>query len=170
MKNYIRTTVITAVIFLAGILLFAVMTSGSITQDSSRETISALNDIARTAEENRTELDVLDGCGYSNGFVILDMTDNVLYSNTSAEERLTVETAIQKRYPYQYLRDESGVWGCVIIPDDGLDGYRSLRYKFISGMAVCAVLILFGMFGFGVYLDRKVITPFKKMQSGRGQA
>ncbi len=169
MKNYIRTTVITAVIFLAGILLFAVMTSGSITQDSSRETISALNDIARTAEENRTELDVLDGCGYSNGFVILDMTDNVLYSNTSAEERLTVETAIQKRYPYQYLRDESGVWGCVIIPDDGLDGYRSLRYKFISGMAVCAVLILFGMFGFGVYLDRKVITPFKKMQSFAGR-
>ena len=59
MKSYIRITVLTAVIFLAGIILFAVLTSGTVTQDTSRKTITALNDIARTAETHRTELDTL---------------------------------------------------------------------------------------------------------------
>ncbi|MBR1724286.1 MAG: HAMP domain-containing histidine kinase, partial [Ruminococcus sp.] len=101
--------------------------------------------------------------------VILDMTDNVLYSNAAAEDKLTVETAIQKRYPYQYLRDDSGVWGCVIMLDDGLDGYRTLRLRFIEGMSVGGLLILLGMVGFGVYLNRNVITPFRKMQAFAGR-
>lgn len=169
MKSYIRITVLTAVVFLAGIIIFAVLTSGTITQDTSRRTIIALNDIARTAEVNRSELHTLDTCGYSGDFVILDMTDNVLYSNTDVEEKLTVEKAVQKRCPYRYLKDESGVWGCVIILDDGLDGYRTLRLRFIAGMSIGGLLILLGMIGFGIYLDRNVITPFKKMQDFAGK-
>ena len=164
MKSYIRATVITAAIFLVGIMLFAVLTAGTVTQDTSRSTITAMNDIARTACEHRTELDSLDAVGYDGGFVILDMVDNVLYSNTAVNDRLTVEKAIQKRYPYQYLQDESGVWGCVIMTDDGLDRYRALRYRLITGMCIGAALILLAMAGFGAYLDRNVITPFRKMQ------
>ena len=169
MKSYIRITVLTAVIFIAGIILFTVLTAGSVTQDTSRKTITALNDIARTAEAERSELDTLSNMGYDSSFVILDMTDNVLYSNTDAEEKLTVEKAVQKRYPYRYLKDESGVWGCVIILDDGLDGYRTLRLRFIAGMSIGSLLILLGMIGFGIYLDRNVITPFKKMQDFAGK-
>ncbi|MBQ4310297.1 MAG: HAMP domain-containing histidine kinase, partial [Oscillospiraceae bacterium] len=169
MKSYIRITVLTAVIFIAGIILFTVLTAGSVTQDTSRKTITALNDIARTAEAERSELDTLSNMGYDSSFVILDMTDNMLYSNTDAEEKLTVEKAVQKRYPYRYLKDESGVWGCVIILDDGLDGYRTLRLRFIAGMSIGGMLILLGMIGFGIYLDRNVITPFKKMQDFAGK-
>ena len=169
MKSYIRITVLTAVIFLVGILLFAVLTSKTVTQDTSRKTITALNDIARTAETHRTELDTLGNMGYDGSFVILDMTDNVLYSNTAVNDKLTVETAIQKRYPYQYLKDDSGIWGCVIMIDDGLDGYRMLRYRFIIGMAIGGLIILLGMIGFGIYLNRNVITPFRKMQSFAGK-
>ena len=165
MKSYIRITVLTAVIFLVGIILLAVLTSKTVTQDTSRQTITALNDIARTAEAHRSELDILSGNNYNGDFVILDMTDNVLYSNTDEKDKLTVEKAIQKRYPYQYLKDDSGVWGCVIMTDDGLDGYRMLRLRFIAGMSVGGVIILLGMVGFGVYLNRNVITPFKRMQS-----
>ena len=169
MKSYIRITVLTAVIFLVGILLFAVMTSKTVTQDTSRQTITTLNDIARTAETHRTELDTLGNMGYDGDFVILDMTDNVLYSNTTANNKLTVETAIQKRYPYQYLKDDSGIWGCVIMIDDGLEGYRTLRLRFIIGMSMVGLIVLFGMIGFGVYLNRNVITPFRKMQSFAGK-
>ena len=164
MKSYIRITSLTAVIFLAGIILFAVLTSKTVTQDTSRQTITALNDIARTAEIHRTELDSLDAVGYDGDFVILDMTDNVLYSNAPVNDKLTVEKAIQRRYPYQYLKDDSGVWGCVIMIEDGLDGYRMLRLRFIAGMSIGGLVILFGMIGFGIYLNRNVITPFRKMQ------
>ena len=169
MKSYIRITVLTAVIFLAGIILFAVLTPQTLTQDNSRQTITTLNDIARTAETHRTELDTLGNMGYDGSFVILDMTDNVLYSNTTVNDKLTVETAIQKRYPYQYLKDDSGIWGCVIMIDDGLDGYRMLRLCFIIGMSMVGLIILLGMIGFGVYLNRNVITPFRKMQSFAGK-
>ncbi|MBE6872824.1 MAG: HAMP domain-containing histidine kinase [Ruminococcus albus] len=169
MKSYIRITVLTAMIFLVGIILLAVLTSKTVTQDTSRQTITALNDIARTAEAHRSELDILSGNNYNGDFVILDMTDNVLYSNTDEKDKLTVEKAIQKRYPYQYLKDDSGVWGCVIMTDDGLDGYRMLRLRFIAGMSVGGVIILLGMVGFGVYLNRNVITPFKRMQSFAGK-
>ena len=169
MKSYIRITVLTAVIFLVGILLFAVLTSGTITQDTSRQTITALNDIARTAETHHTELDTFGNMGYDGNFVILDMTDNVLYSNAPVNDKLTVEKAIQKRYPYQYLKDDSGIWGCVIMIEDGLDGYRMLRLRFIAGMSIGGLIILLGMIGFGVYLNRNVITPFRKMQSFAGK-
>ena len=164
MKSYIRITALTAVIFLAGIILFAVLTSKTVTQDTSRQTITALNDIARTAEIHRTELDSLDAVGYDGDFVILDMTDNVLYSKAPVNDKLTLEKAIQRRYPYQYLKDDSGVWGCVIMIEDGLDGYRMLRLRFIAGMSIGGLIILFGMIGFGIYLNRNVITPFRKMQ------
>ena len=45
MKSYIRITVLTAVVFLAGIILFAVLTSDTVTQDTSRRAITALNDM-----------------------------------------------------------------------------------------------------------------------------
>jgi len=169
MKSYIRITVLTAVLFLVGIILFAVLTSRTVTQDTSRQTITALNDIARTAETHRTELDTLGNMGYDDDFVILDMTDNMLYSNAPVNDKLTVETAIQKRYPYQYLRDDCGVWGCVIMIDDGLDGYRILRLRFIAGMSAGGLIILLGMIGFGIYLNRNVITPFQKMQDFAGK-
>ncbi|MCR4646576.1 MAG: hypothetical protein K5695_14410, partial [Oscillospiraceae bacterium] len=167
MKSYIRITVLTAVLFLVSILLFAVLTSKTVT--TSRQTITALNDIARTAEIHRTELDTLGNMRYDGSFVILNMTDHVLYSNTAVYDRLTVEQAMQKRYPYQYLKDDSGVWGCVIMIEDGLDGYRMLRLRFIAGMSIGGLIILLGMIGFGVYLNRNVITPFRKMQSFAGK-
>ena len=167
MKSYIRITVLTAVMVLVGIILFAVLTSGTVT--TSRLTITALNDIARTAETHRSALDTLSDADYNSDFVILDLTDNVLYSSIAVQDQLTVEKAIQKRYPYQYLKDESGVWGCVIVLDDGLEGYRMLRYRFIIGMSIGGLIILLGMLGFGVYLNRNVITPFRNMQSFAGK-
>lgn len=175
MKSYIRITVLTAVLFLAGIIFFAVFTSGNVTQDTSRKTITALNDITCIAEAHRSELGtptkVFDNHS-GDDFVILDMTDNILFSSPSADlsgEKFSVEKAIQKRYPYQYLKDDCGVWGCVIMLDDVLDGYRTLRYRFVLGMGTGGMVILLGLVGFGIYLNRNVITPFRKMQIFAGR-
>ena len=176
MKKYIRMTVITAAVFLTGIVFLILMTSGTYTPGISRDKITELNDIARTAEEYRSELSVLDGKDYGVGFVILDNTDNVLYASTgrdartaSSAEKLSVETAMRKRYPYQYLKDSSGVWGCVIMLDDGMDGYRALRNRFITGTGIGGLLLLSGMIGFGIYINRNIIAPFGKMKDFAGR-
>lgn len=172
MKKYIRMIIITAAVFLAGIIFLTVMTSGTYTPVTSREKITALNDIARTAEEYRSELSVLDGKEYGVGFVILDLTDNLLYARTAdgiKDEKLSVETAIRRRYPYQYLKDSGGVWGCVIMLDDGMDGYRTLRNRFIVGTGIVCLLLLLGMTGFGIYISRNIIVPFGKMKDFAGR-
>lgn len=176
MKSYVRMTAAAAVMFLAGIIILAVMTSGRSKPAVSREKMTALNDIARTAEAHRPELGMpsklFDDINTRVDFVILDMTDNVLYSHTLGDlssERLSAETAMQRRYPYRYLTDESGVWGCVILLDDGLEGYRTLRLRLIAGMTVGGLLILLGLVGFGRYLSRNVVKPFRKMQAFAGR-
>ena len=167
MKRYLMLLLSVALLFLAAIMLLAAMTSGTIT--TSRVHITALNDIARTAEAHRTNLDALEQTDYPVSFVILDMTDHVLYANAEAPEKLSVETAIQKSYPYQYVKDDSGVWGSVILLDDGMEGYRIIRTRMIAGVSICAVLILLGMICFGIYLDRNVIAPFQRMKDFAGK-
>lgn len=78
MKSYIRIIILTALLFFTGIMLLAVLATGSATQDISRQTITALNDISRTAETHRTDLGTLGNMSYDSSFVVLDMTDNVL--------------------------------------------------------------------------------------------
>ena len=173
MRKYIGITAATAAIILAGIMMFVLLTSGDdIFADSgSREKITVLNDIARTAEDHRAELNVLDGADFGVDFVILDTTDNVLYAHTEKDisnVRLSVETAILKRYPYRYLTDAGSVWGSVILPDDGADGYKALRVHFIAGISIFGVAILIGMIVFGVYIKRNIITPFRKMREFAG--
>lgn len=172
MKNYIRITLSAAVVFLAGIIIMIVMTSGTYTQNISREKITVLNDIAKTAEESRSDLSVLSDMGYSVDFVILDMADNVLY--VSAEEavsgkKLSVERAIQARYPYQYLKSNESVWGCVILLDDGMEGYRTLRMRFIIGMGIGEAMLLIGMLCFGIYLKKNIIRPFRRLKDFAGR-
>ncbi|MCR4644163.1 MAG: HAMP domain-containing histidine kinase [Oscillospiraceae bacterium] len=167
MKRYLTILLSAGVLFIAAILLLVLMTSGSYT--ASREHITALNDIARTAEAHRTEFDVLEQTDFPATFVILDMTDHVLYANAEAPDRISVETAIQKSYPYRYLTDESSVWGSVILLEDGMERYRLLRTRMIAGMSVCALLLLLGMVCFGIYLDRHIIAPFRRMKDFAGK-
>ena len=122
MKHYIRITILAAVLFLAGAVILIASLRRKNVQDISRENIIILNDIAYTAEAHRSDLYILNSHGYGVDFVILDNNDNVICSQTADDitcEKLSVETAIQKRYPYRYLTDISGVWGCVILLDDG---------------------------------------------------
>ena len=166
MKSYIRISLMAAIIFVCAVVLFGLLTAGGnfYRDDSSREEISVLNDIARTAEEHRSELNILDSKAYSVNYVILDMTDNVLYSNSVVPEKLTVEKAIQNRFPYRYLTYENTVWGSVVILDDGMNGYRTIRNRFIAGMCICGLLILLGTACLGAYLQKNIISPFGRMK------
>ena len=172
MKHYIRITILAAVLFISGAVILIASLRGKNVQDISRENITVLNDIAYTAEAHRSDLNVLNSYGYGVDFVILDNNDNVIFLQAVGDitrEKLSVETAILKRYPYRYLTDSDGVWGCVILLDDGTKEAMTLADRFITGVCVSFSLMILGMVCFGVYLRKNIISPFVKMKSFAGK-
>ena len=174
MKSYIKIVAAVALIYVIGVILLIVFT-GNLTSGNTygrKGEVSALNDIARTAESNMTDLSALDGFGYDFDYVIVDMTDNVLYSHTSKDisnEKITIETAIQNRYPYIFLKSGDKIWGCLIELDDGLSSVRRIRTRFIIGISLAGLVIILAMAGFGIYINQNVIVPFRNMKDFAGK-
>ena len=170
MRAYLKMTIFVAICFLIGIVILIVLTgvgSSEINVNYQGE-ISALNDIAKNAEANRSNLQKLDSLTYDMDFVIVDMTENILYAHTSSDiskERLSVQSAIQNRYPYIYLKDDNQIWGCLIELDDGLNRYRKTRSSLIIGVCIFSALVILGIISYGIYIDKNIVVPFRKMKA-----
>ena len=173
MKSYIRIVAVVALIYVIGVLLLIIFT-GNLTSgnNSTKGEVSALNDIARTAESNRTDLSILDEYSFDFDYIIVDMTQNILYTSSSrdlSQEKITVETAIQNHYPYIYLKSGDKIWGCLIELDDGLSSVRRIRNRFIIGISLAGLMIIIAMAGFGLYINQNVIAPFRNMKDFAGK-
>ena len=173
MRGYIKTVIIMAVIFLLGILLLILKTKdlGAAADRDSREQAILLNQIAGCATEKADDLKELEKDGFHCDYVIVDTTDNILYSHiekANAPDNISVEYAIQKRYPYMYLKKDDKIWGAVILLDDVTDEIRSFRDRFILGAGVCCFLILTACIGYGLYIRRTVILPFRNLKDFAG--
>ncbi|MBQ5316812.1 MAG: HAMP domain-containing histidine kinase [Oscillospiraceae bacterium] len=169
MKSYIKAAAAALLFLFVGAAAFFFITK-DICDDNDREYLTELNDIAKTAEE-QNDLDFLDDKRYSYDFVILDPTDNVLYTSTDNADELvlSVEAAVKKHYPYQYITDNGHIKGCVILLYDGMNGYRASRLRLMTGICVCGLFTLIGVIILGIYLLRNVILPFRRMQSFAGR-
>lgn len=170
MRSYIKMTIFVAICFLIGIVILIVLTGvGSSEKNVNYQgEISALNDIAKNAEANRSNLQKLDSLTYDMDLVIVDMTENILYAHTSSDiskERLSVQSAIQNRYPYIYLKDDNQIWGCLIELDDGLNRYRKTRSSLIIGVCIFSALVILGIISYGIYIDKNIVVPFRKMKA-----
>ena len=173
MKSYIRIVAMVALIYVIGVILLIIFT-GNLTSgnNSTKGEVSALNDIARTAESNRTDLSILDEYSFDFDYIIVDMTQNILYTSSSrdlSQEKITVETAIQNHYPYIYLKSGDKIWGCLIELDDGLSSVRRIRNRFIIGISLAGLMIIIAMAGFGLYINQNVIAPFRNMKDFAGK-
>ena len=173
MKSYIKIVIVVASVYLIGVILLIIFT-GNLTSgnNGTKGEVSSLNDIARTAESNQSDLSVLDEYNYGFDYVIVDMTQNILYTNSArdlTQEKITVETAIQNRYPYIYLKSGDKIWGCLIELDDGLSSVRRIQKRFIIGISLAGLVIILAMAGFGLYINQNVIAPFRNMKDFAGK-
>ncbi len=173
MKSYIKIVAVVALVYLIGVILLIIFT-GNLTSrnNGTKGEVSALNDIAKTAESNQADLSVMDAYSYGFDYVIVDMTQDILYTNSSrdlSKEKITVETAIQNRYPYIYLKSGDKIWGCLIELDDGLSSVRRIRNRFIVGISLAGLVIILAMAGFGLYINQNVIAPFRNMKDFAGK-
>ena len=172
MRNIVKVSIAAAFIFMIGIVILVIFTNNYISgkADNSNEDIATLNNIAVTAEENRQDLSALDKKDFEVDYVIIDLSNNILYSNVKSdhinliESGMSVEKAMQKRYLYKSLTENGRIWGNVIIPDDGLTTLKDFRNKFLIGAVICVLMVFIGMISFAVYVDKNVITPFKNLK------
>lgn len=172
MRNIVKVSIAAAFIFMIGIVILVIFTNNYISgkADNSNEDIATLNNIAVTAEENRQDLSALDKKDFEVDYVIIDLSNNILYSNVKSdhinliESGMSVEKAMQKRYLYKSLTENGRIWGNVIIPDDGLTTLKDFRNKFLIGAVICVLMLFIGMITFAVYVDKNVIAPFKNLK------
>ena len=168
MKDYIKTVAMITILFVIGvvILIFITKDTGAGSEKKSREQTVLLNKIARTAEENVDKLERLDEEEYDCDYVIIDSTNNLLFSRAGNDTDIidiSVEKAIQNRYPYMFLTNGDRVWGTVIMLDDGMQDFRIFRNRFIIGAIICCLLILIASTLYGIYVNRSIIVPFKNL-------
>lgn len=97
-------------------------------------------------------------------YVVLDINGNIIYDNRSdRSEAITVETAMQKRYPYTYIIENNQITGSVVLTDSN-KRFDRLRTNIIAVYCVCGFLLICAAAVFGTYIRKTVILPFAKMK------
>lgn len=172
MKNYYRVVICLGVVFFLLLAAFIIYTGREDYSDEERgNVILALSDIAGDSSDNWTDLDALGNKDYGEEFVILGLENNLLYSSTGVTDadKVTLEEAIKRGYPYSYITKDSRVCGTVVVIYDGMREYRGLRYKMAAGLGIIGAVLIVAAVLYGQYVRKSIVTPFKNMQKFAGR-
>ncbi len=97
-------------------------------------------------------------------YVILDVNGNVIYDNRSdRSEVITVETAMQRCYPYTYITENNQITGSVVLTDSDKH-FDRLRTNIIAVYCVCSFLLIGTAAAFGAYIRKTILRPFANMK------
>ena len=172
MKNYYRVVICLGVVFFLLLAAFIIYPGREDYSDEERgSAILTLSDIAGDSADNWTDLDALDNKDYGEEFVILGLENNLLYSSTGVTDadKVTLEEAIKRGYPYSYITKDSRVCGTVVVIYDGMREYRGLRYKMAAGLGIIGAVLIVAAVLYGQYVRKSIVTPFKNMQKFAGR-
>ena len=172
MKNYFRAVFAIAVLFVLGIGVFAFSTLSGITASKlANETVVVLNDLTKDCAENWDDLSVVMETDYGVAYVVLDSSNGVRIDQRPGviAGRMTVETAIKNRYPYQYVTRGDQILGSVIVIDDGRADVRSARMTILAALTVTGIVIIAGAVIYGLYVKKNIVTPFNRMEEFAGK-
>ena len=158
MKRYYSFTVLLVLLLTAG--LFAVVKiTGTDDFSQNNEDVLLLNELA-----HKMVLDDMPPENTEREYVILDRNGNAIYDNRSNySEVITVETAMQKCYPYTYIIENNQITGSVVLTDSRKQ-FDRLRTDIIAVYCVCGFLLIGAAAAFGAYIRKTVMLPFAKMK------
>jgi Signal transduction histidine kinase len=173
MKNYYRIATILSIIYFLAIVTFVVIANSKDYKESDNsDAIVKMNDIVGDAGDNWNNLTVLDDKNYGADYVILSTENNILYVHNSSNEftdKLTIEAAIKKGYPYSYVVKNDTLLGVVVVLYDSTAKYQNLINGIAIGLGILGILLILGMVFYGRYVSKSIIVPFKNMQSFAGR-
>ena len=160
MKRYYRFAIFLILLLTVG-LLAVIRLTGSDNGFVGNGDVLLLNEIAHKAANG----DMLPGeTASEREYVILDENGNILFDNRSdSSDRLTVETAMKKSYPYTYIIKNGQITGSVILTD-GEKRFDRLRTNIILIYVGCSVVLIVAVLAFGAYIRKTIILPFDKMK------
>ena len=167
MKNYYRLVLLLGVIYFVTVMIFAALAIRKNDSTAKQETeILQLNSIAKDAEQNWENLQALDQ-DYGTDFVVMDQNGRILYDSDTdiAKDHLSIEKAIKMRYPYAYVTRNERILGSVILIDD----HQSKQtLKLLLSIGLLGLLILAGALLFGLYVRKRIVTPFQNLHDFAG--
>ena len=159
MKRYYRFAVLLVLLLAAGLIAVVTVTGADSRADNSD--VPLLNEIAHKAALGDL---TPQSAAAKREYVILDINGNVLFdSRRERSEALTVETAMQKSYPYVYVIENNQITGSVILTDCE-KRFDKLRANIIVIYVGCSIVLIAAVLAFGAYIRRTVIRPFDKMK------
>jgi signal transduction histidine kinase len=167
MSGYIKKCMITLLPVCVAVLCFVFITGTALNNasDVSKESITTLNHIVKTAGEHRDDLTALEDIDVD--FVIVDAGDHLLYSHVtegSSPDKLSVGEAIKKRYPYSYLSDGGKIWGAAILLDDPADVFKKMIFYVTAALIIIVLLMGVLMILYGLYIRKSIVMPFRNMK------
>lgn len=149
------------VLLLAAGLFAVVKLTGTDDFSQNNDDVLLLNEIA-----HKMVLDDMppENTAPEREYVILDRNGNVIYDNRSdRSEVITVETAMQRCYPYTYITENNQITGSVVLTDSDKH-FDRLRANIIAVYCVCSFLLFGATAAFGVYIRKTILRPFAKMK------
>lgn len=160
MRRYFGLAALLALLLAAGLFAVLKLTDSKDTADDSRDVL-LLNEIAHRAALGETPS---EDTARGREYVILDANGGTIFdSRADRSEALTVETAIQRRYPYTYIIKNRQTAGCVILTD-GEKRFERLRTSIILVYAGCGIVLIAAVLVFGAYIRKTVVIPFDRMK------
>ena len=172
MKNYRKMVVSLGILYFLCVLIFVIITGRSAKENTRRaDDIIKLNDIAMDAADSWNNINDLDKSKYGIEFTILDNEGKIVYTTSkgiSDTERLSVETAIKKGYPYKYVSVNGHLQGYVIILHDEMSRFNSMRLRFLFGLCAVGISLITAAVLFGVYIRKRIYLPFRNMREFAG--
>ena len=160
MKRYYRFIVFLVLLLAVG-LSAVVKITGTDDFSQNNKDVLLLNEIS-----HKMVLDDMppENTASEREYVILDINGNVLYDNRSdCLEVITVETAMQQRYPYTYITENNQITGSVVLTDSRKH-FDRLRTDIIAVYCVCGFLLIGAAAAFGAYIRKTILRPFAKMK------
>lgn len=160
MKRYYRFAVFLILLLIVGLIAVIKLTDTDGGFVGNVDVIF-LNEIAHKAASGDIPS---DGTAQAREYVILDINGHTLFDTRSdRSETLTVETAIQRRYPYGFIIKNGQITGSVILTD-GEKRFERLRTNIILSFIGCCLILMTAVLAFGEYIRKTVISPFDKMK------
>ena len=169
MNKYHRLIIILCAVLLMGILAFAVFTGRKREVGADAGQVLAVNAIAKDAAAHWDNLEALSGKDYGADYVVLNLSDELVYASDRENGALTVETAMKQGNLYAYVIRNGQIVGSVILRDGIYEAYGKMRTGLILGLGLFCVVFLGVAMVYGSYVQRKIISPFQNMKSFAGK-
>ena len=173
MKHYFKVVIVIGIVYVLAIMMVILFSNRIFSNTSNgKDRTVVLNEIAKTAEAFWEDCEENIPSDYDCDFVILNNVSTVVFTNCEKKDipgKISIETAINNRFPYTYIFRNDKCIGSVIILDDGTKELNEMRNKLLLLFGGGGFLILMGVAQFGIYVNKSIYTPFKQMEKFAGK-